>query len=739
MNTFDSAATIQVRKGKNPRSLYEHQAEAMLKMNKINQNNEFSSLLVLPTGGGKTLTAVSWLMKNATDKGKKVLWIAHRHLLLEQAADAFIKNACSDNMINCSTFKYRVISGKHDKPIHIRKEDDILIVSKDSIIRNLKKIKSWIENEDELYLIIDEAHHATAKSYRKIIEFIRENISNVKLLGLTATPFRTASEEEGLLKKIFTDDIVYKIDLTDLIKKEILSRPIFEECDTNIEMGDHLGLNDLKSIEYLDNLPEDVAKQIAENKTRNKLIVSQYVNNKEKYGQTLVFAINRLHAIVLKGLFEKEGVKAGFIVTGTSAEFIGIDVSNEENSRNIEAYRKKEINVLINVNILTEGVDLPETKTVFLARPTVSSILMTQMIGRALRGIKAGGTAEAYIVSFIDDWNDKIAWVNPESLIEDEGEFQEKESQNMQNHMTRISIAKIEEFAKIIDTTVDTRELEAVDFIKRVPLGMYTLSFLDKGFQDDETMERNHQVLVYDSTKNNYVEMIEALPALFDEFQIQDEFLDEKVLNKLCEACRETYFIEKMLPSYDKRDIRNILKYFAQKECTPNFIKFEDLDRKKLDISVIAQTVHSLDLKRSEEKTYIDQLWDEREDLKIYYNKKLFFFRQLTIEMEKLDGLYEEPGDVIIIPEEKKIEELSLQEMRKSYLNEAKSISDTVYKRYADENGGYYCASCGKKSKYKGVFQIDHILPMSKGGLTKLDNLQLLCRTCNMKKSDHIL
>ena len=63
--------------------------------------------------------------------------------------------------------------------------------------------------------------------------------------------------------------------------------------------------------------------------------------------------------------------------------------------------------MLVNVNILTEGVDLPQTKTVFLARPTISTILMTQMVGRALRGEKAGGTKEAYIVSFVDEEREK--------------------------------------------------------------------------------------------------------------------------------------------------------------------------------------------------------------------------------------------------------------------------------------------------------------------------------------------
>lgn len=249
MNTFNSAGTISVIKGNNTRELYEHQIDAMACLNEINKQSQFNTLLVLPTGGGKTLTATWWLLKNAVDKGKKVLWIAHRHLLLEQSANTFQRNAYSNNMINYSNFKYRIVSGKHDRPIHIKTDDNVLIVSKDSLSRNLDLLKKWLKNEEEIYVVIDEAHHSTAKSYRKIIEYVRKNSKNVKLLGLTATPFRTASEEAGLLAKIFTDDIVYKIDLKDLIKKGILSRPEFEECNTEIDMGENLGLNDLKSIE----------------------------------------------------------------------------------------------------------------------------------------------------------------------------------------------------------------------------------------------------------------------------------------------------------------------------------------------------------------------------------------------------------------------------------------------------------------------------------------------------------
>lgn len=82
----------------------------------------------------------------------------------------------------------------------------------------------------------------------------------------------------------------------------------------------------------------------------------------------------------------------------------------DENARVLERFRRDELDVLINVRMLTEGTHVPTLKTVFLTRQTTSSILMTQMVGRALRGPAFGGTDEAYIVAFIDDWKQAISW-----------------------------------------------------------------------------------------------------------------------------------------------------------------------------------------------------------------------------------------------------------------------------------------------------------------------------------------
>lgn len=735
-----NAGTVKTIKGKNPNGLYEHQINAIKALNKIDERNSFSTLVVLPTGGGKTRTAATWLLTNAVDKGKKILWVAHRHLLLEQAAEAFCRNAYSENMIHTTNFKYRVISGEHDKPVHIKPDDNILIVSKDSIIRSLDMLEKWLGSENEIYLVIDEAHHSTAKSYRKIIAYLKSKGINLKILGLTATPFRTSEEEKGLLGEIFVDDIVYKVDLDELIKKGILSTPICESCDTEVILSDNLGLNAIKSIEQLDIIPEDVAEAIADNKERNNFIVKTYFENDnyKKYGQTLVFALNIMHAFTLKALFEqrgkKHGIKAGVIVSGTSAEFIGIDISNEENQRQIEAYRKGEIQVLINVNILTEGVDLPKTQTVFLTRPTISSVLMTQMIGRALRGEMAGGTKDAYIVSFVDNWNSKIAWVNPESILSaEDNEFIDKDYEHKKRLVRIISIEKLEEFARIVDETVDTTRFESIDFIKRIPLGMYVFTFID-----ENSIEHNHQILVYDSTKSQYEELISALPELFNEFGIEDEVIEPKKLIELLFLCEDTYFSDDMIPPYNKRDIEYLLKYYAQKESAPLFIPFDEIDRKKVDVSVIAKQIVNSDMRRSEQNEYINSLWeDEGSLIKIYFGNKFFFKHQLETEIDKLLGEFEFSSEVDnVAGEERNIETLTLYEICKQFPAYGNELKEMVFNRARTENKGYKCKVCGRTSPHKAIFQIDHIVPMSKGGLTKQDNLQLLCRACNLRKSD---
>lgn len=727
-----NAQTITPALGKNPRQLYEHQEEAIRKLDAMDKRGSFRTLLVLPTGGGKTLTAAYWLLRNAVDQNKKILWLAHRHLLLEQAAEAFARNAYTDTMVNRTVFNYRIISGMHDKPVHIQKTDRILIASKDSMIRSLDKLKNWL-NGEEIYLVIDEAHHAVAKSYKKIIQYVADHTKSMKLLGLTATPFRTSEDEQGALKQVFTDDIVYKTDLDTLIKKGILATPTFIDCNTNIQFTEHLGIQALKSIENLDTLPENIVNDIAGSKERNRIIVDEYINNYEKYGPTIVFALNKNHAITLNALFnekgKKYGIKSEFIISEVQDMITGITISNADNERKIEAYRNGEIQVLINVNILTEGTDLPKTHTVFLTRPTVSTTLMTQMVGRALRGLKAGGTKEAYIVSFVDDWNDKIAWVNPETLTE--AEYHEKETlaETQKQQIRLIAISKIEEFARMADAAVDTSALDSTPAIELIPLGMYMLS----------TLECNHQILVYNSTQNAYQSLIRDLPNLMEHYGIEGETIPEETLDDMTEHCFQSYFDENMIPSCNRNDIEHLLKFYAQKAVAPLFVTIDEMERKKLDVSEIAKKIYDEDMRRSEKNAYIQSLWAEEGSLlPVYYTNPYFFKKLIDLELDKLDGDIEiAAAEPQTEAELRNLEQFPLQKIIELYPKIGLQLKEDAFAAARNDDGSYVCAGCGEVFPTRLFLQVDHIVPMAKGGLSVPDNLQVLCRTCNQRKGDH--
>lgn len=730
-----SFGEVYPKKGTNTRTPYEHQKRAMACLDKINNSPAYSTLVVLPTGGGKTYTASMWLLKNALDKKKKILWIAHRQMLLDQAAESFQKFAYTEVMPHISSFRFRVISGasSHDRTSDIQPSDNLLIVSKDSIGRNLDRLDKWLEGEQELYLIVDEAHHSTAKTYRKVIDHVRSKVPNVKLIGLTATPFRTAEDEQGLLAKIYSDDITYQIGLKELISRQILSKPIFEAYYTDEEYGDSLGLDVWESIQHLDVLPNDVAEQIAVSTARNKLIVDTYRAKQKQYGQTIVFAVNVVHAIQLSALFNKAKIKADFIVSDVKDSITGVTISRAENERKLEAYCEGRLQVLINVNILTEGVDLPQTKTVFLARPTVSSILMTQMVGRALRGTAAGGTSEAYIVSFVDNWNEHIAWVNPESLFSGSNEFEDTPAERAKHILQTIAISKIEEFASVLDDAVDTSALEKVPFVQRIPLGMYAFTYLE-----ENGMDLSYQVMVYDSTAEAYRNLMGALPSLFKSYHVTEEYPTGRMLEMMEQQCRDTFFCGEMVPPYEPQDVINILKYYAQYETAPQFYTFDEIDRNKLDVSQIARHIWDEDMGERKRAEYVNSIWDDGDDnmLRLFFGRKLYFLRQLDIECMKIShpGIYEDEQNVKYGT--RQLEDMPLYEIGQVNPEKERELRDGAFEKSRGKDGLYHCSCCGTADSSRIFFQVDHIVPMNKGGKSVPENLQILCRKCNGGKGD---
>ena len=390
-------------------SLYDYQKDVVSKLiNHYITEDKNSGIMVMPTGSGKTRTSTYFLIKEMISRGYQILWIVHRHILIDQAADSFYKFAGLAKIIKPDMKLYRIscISGKH---MNIRQvgKSDVIVASISSIWRNKDHLKRILGKK--VMIVVDEAHHTHAPTYQDVIRFVRKCKKGTKLLGLTATPVRSVEKESIKLMDLFDNNIICNISMSDLIVKGILSDPVFEHVSTGENFEPEITVDEERLIRKYGELPASVINKIAESRSRNNVILDQYLKNREKYGKTLIFALNIIHCRFLYKELIDRGINAGIVYSG-----------KEDNSTVINEFRNNKLEVLVNVNIMTEGTDVPDIQTVFLTRPTSSEGLLMQMIGRGMRGTKAQGTEKVNIVDFNDQWSVFNRWLNSEWLILEE-------------------------------------------------------------------------------------------------------------------------------------------------------------------------------------------------------------------------------------------------------------------------------------------------------------------------------
>ena len=305
-----------------------------------------SVMAQMPTGTGKTylLTAVidSFVSNNPMEK----VWIvAHRRELVSQI-DETVRKFHSYSASNTSS---------------------LLSSVKAMSIQWLMRHYDEIEEEPGM-IVIDEAHHALAKTYKEMWE----RFPKAKFLGLTATPCR-------LNGKGFTD--LFDILVQSWSVPEFISKGRLATYDFVSIKSDGV------TQRLIDSLQKRGADGDYQNKEMDMLLnkkpsIERLYRSLEEYGKDrkgIVYAINISHAQKITKLYQENGVKAIAIDSKTPAT---------ERQQDIEAFKKGDIQVLVNVDIFSEGFDCPDVEFVQLARPTLSLAKYLQMVGRGLRVAK---------------------------------------------------------------------------------------------------------------------------------------------------------------------------------------------------------------------------------------------------------------------------------------------------------------------------------------------------------------
>ena len=155
--------------------LYDFQENAVSALKKhFIDNDSKKGMLVMPTGSGKSRTATYFLIKEMISRDYQILWLAHRHMLIEQAADCFYRFAGLSKLVNPDIKSYKIscVSGEHLRMSQIDKHE-IIVASINSVYRNREHLARILGKK--VMVVVDECHHTFAPSYQEIIKFIEKN------------------------------------------------------------------------------------------------------------------------------------------------------------------------------------------------------------------------------------------------------------------------------------------------------------------------------------------------------------------------------------------------------------------------------------------------------------------------------------------------------------------------------------------------------------------------------------
>lgn len=323
------------------------QLEALYKLGKTREEGFDKALIVLATGVGKTfLSAFDSYSKHF----KKILFVAHRKEILVQSEKTF-KN------IHTSKSSSFIGDGEFD-------------ISGDMVFASVFSLSSKVQELDPNhfdYIVIDEVHHAAAKSYENVLKHFTPKF----FLGLTATPHRLDGQD---ILRLFDYNLIHEVNIFEAINRDLLVpidyRGIFD------------GTVDYSLIKYRGNRydEERLSLELMTQK-RADLIFEHY--SKHNIHKTLAFCSSLKHANYMADYFNKNNVKS---------VVVGSDSSLDHHMDRFEAIQSlannslaNNVKVIFSVDIFNEGLDLPQIDSILLLRPTESPVVFTQQIGRGLR------------------------------------------------------------------------------------------------------------------------------------------------------------------------------------------------------------------------------------------------------------------------------------------------------------------------------------------------------------------
>ena len=357
-------------------------------------------IVQMPTGSGKTRTAMEVIASrlNSAENVTNVIWLAHSVDLIEQSATCFEEVW---NHIGQKDVQLRILDGSRAGLEKFESDSCFIVSTFQSRISYSNSRGGDFETivGRTTLVVCDEAHMSIAPAYRARVSKLLSKGSS--LVGLTATPGRNADDDAGnqnLSDFYFNRIINLEVPENETVFEYLRSIGVMAYAKTQRIAGSNLklGAREVRKIQEEFSIPKEILNQLAQEELRNIEIIVKLKEliTKEERNSIILFACSVDHSKFISSVC---------IYLGINAAHVDGNTPPAERQSLLRRFREGEIQLLTNFGVLATGFDAPRTEVVFIARPTNSIVLYSQMIGRGLRGPAIGGTSDCTIVNVVDN------------------------------------------------------------------------------------------------------------------------------------------------------------------------------------------------------------------------------------------------------------------------------------------------------------------------------------------------
>ncbi len=380
-------------------ALFPHQRRAAARVKELLYDSPRRVVLHLPTGVGKTRTGMSLICDHLRkNEPTVVVWLAHGRELLEQAAAEFDKawKNLGDRPLSAVRLWGTTPTTLDDLT------DGLVVLGLEKAVSAAKTDPAFLTTlaARSTLTVFDEAHQIIAPTYQAVVDDLTIRY-DASLLGLTATPGRTwadISKDEELSDYFSRQKVMLEIEgftnpVTALIEQGYLARPLMRTVAA--KAGTHLSAREQQLLAKSFDIPPAMLAELAQDEQWNLKIIETITDLLQQHNRILVFAASVEHCRLIAAVLSAAGVDAEFVTGESSPRHRGQVISRFKGAG-------RRPMVLCNFGVLTTGFDAPAASAAVIARPTKSLVLYSQMVGRVIRGPKAGGTATCEIVTVVN-------------------------------------------------------------------------------------------------------------------------------------------------------------------------------------------------------------------------------------------------------------------------------------------------------------------------------------------------